>query len=194
MPERFYEAITRFLFVEDRPEKADIIFIPGSRHRELAERAAQLFHEGYAPRILPSGRGSILAQELPEKGRTEWDELRETLMDLGVPSSAILREDEATFTWENAIFSRRVTEREEICVRRAILCPQAFHARRALTYYRQQFPETEFLVCPAQTEGITASNWFLEPEKCRVVLGELERCGKQFGCMLPEGAPIGFRA
>ena len=57
-----------------------------------------------------------------------------------------------------------------------------------------QFPETEFLVCPAQTEGITASNWFLEPEKCRVVLGELERCGKQFGCMLPEGAPIGFRA
>ena len=29
--ERFIRAVTEFVFVEDKPEKADVIFIPGSR-------------------------------------------------------------------------------------------------------------------------------------------------------------------
>ena len=192
MAEPFYQGITEFIFVEDKPEKADIIFIPGSLNMELADRAAALYHEGYAPCILPSGRGSILKESLPGQGQTEWDKLRSRLLMLGVPSSAVLKEDRATFTWENAKYSRKVCDEQKISVKKAILCPQAFHARRALTYYRQQFPETEFLVCPAETAGISRENWFLSKEGTRRVLGELVRCGEQFGCMIPPGDPAGM--
>ena len=36
------EDITKFIFIKDEPEKADIIFIPGSSNWVLAETAARL--------------------------------------------------------------------------------------------------------------------------------------------------------
>ena len=52
----FIDEYTEFVFLEDEPEKADIIFLPGSDEGALAVRAAKLWKAGYAPVILPSGR------------------------------------------------------------------------------------------------------------------------------------------
>ena len=73
-------------------------------------------------------------------------------------------------------------------IRRAILCPQACHARRALLYYKVLYPETEFFVCPTVTRGISRENWFLDGQRIDVVLGELERYGSQFHEILREYA------
>ena len=62
------------------------------------------------------------------------------------PEEAILREDQATFTYENAIYSRQVTDREHLNIQKAILCCKACHARRALMYYKMLYPDTEFFV------------------------------------------------
>ena len=51
--------ITDFIFLHDAPQKADILFIPGNGHAEPSEYAAQLYHSGYAPLLLPSGRFSV---------------------------------------------------------------------------------------------------------------------------------------
>ncbi len=106
--------------------------------------------------------------------------MHETLTRMGVPDAAILREERATFTWENAIYSRKLTDELGIKVRRAIVCCQAYHARRCRMYYAQQFPETELLICPAVTRGIDRESWYRDPEKIDAVLGEVERCGSQF--------------
>ncbi|MFQ9807102.1 MAG: hypothetical protein ACLR07_12170 [Christensenellales bacterium] len=45
--------ITRFIFLSDKPQKADILFIPGNGHAEPSEYAAELYHQGYAPLFLP---------------------------------------------------------------------------------------------------------------------------------------------
>ena len=60
MNDKFLNQITEFIFVEDKAEKSDMIFIPGSGFPQLAEEAAKLYHQGLAPYILPSGRYSIL--------------------------------------------------------------------------------------------------------------------------------------
>ncbi len=207
MRERFFDCITDFIFLENEPEKADVIFVPGGHYPDGARRAAALYLDGYAPYVLPSGRYSKnighfsavpAGGEAPaadpagtaEEGRepseqncgyeTEWAYMRDIMLAEGVPDSAILREEDATFTWENAICSRHVLESLGIPVKRAILVCQAFHARRCLMYYQEQFPDTEFLICPVQTKGITRDSWFLDPDRIDTVLGEVERCGGQF--------------
>ncbi|MCD8337992.1 MAG: YdcF family protein [Lachnospiraceae bacterium] len=203
----FYDAITDFIFAEDELRKADIIFIPGSFQPELARRAAGLYREGYAPYILPSGKYSIkkdravqeknagiLSAKMPETEMpdkmpvsngahaydTESDFLGRILRAEGVPEEAILREPEATFTWENAIYSRRVTDDAQLVIRQAILCCKAFHARRSLMYYQEQFPDTEFIVCPVVIDGISRKSWYQTQAGIETVLGEVERCGGQF--------------
>lgn len=178
---KFIQDITNFIFVEDKPEKADIIFIPGGNQGAIAVKAAELYRAGYAPLVLPSGRFSKPVGHCGIPGyATEWQFLQEILLAEGVPPEAVLEEQQATYTYENAIYSRQVTDRLGLVIRRAILCPQACHARRALLYYEILYPDTEFYVCPAVTRGISRDNWFLEDEKIDAVLSELERCGSQF--------------
>lgn len=185
----FVEDITDFIFVENAPERADIIFIPGGDQGALAVMAARLYKEGYAPYVLPSGRFSkpVGHCQIPGyEGRTEWDFLHDILAREDVPETAILEEKEATYTYENAIYSRKVTDRLKLHIKKAILCPQACHARRALLYYKVCFPETEFLVCPTVTRGISRENWFLDEQKIDTVLSEMEKCGSQFHEILRE--------
>ena len=61
MYEEFLKQIEDFIFIEDKPEKADVIFVPGNGYPQMAEKAAQLYRCGMAPKILPSGRYSITA-------------------------------------------------------------------------------------------------------------------------------------
>lgn len=111
---------------------------------------------------------------------TECDYLCDILLREGVPEAAIIREDQATFTYENAIYSRKKTDELGMTIRRAILSCQAFHARRSLMYYQEQFPQTEFLVCPVVTRGISRESWYRTEAGIDTVLGEVERCGGQF--------------
>ena len=71
---------------------------------------------------------------------------------------AILQEKQATYTYENAIFSRKLTDKLGLDIKKAILVCQAYHARRASLYYQVCYPETEILVCPVipgASAGIT---------------------------------------
>ncbi len=181
----FYQGITDFIFMEDKPEKADLILITGGNYPEAAREAARLYQEGYAPRILPSGRYSIVDGSFAGEQETEWEYLRDILCENGVPEEAIMKEDQATFTYENAIFSRQVVNDAGLQVKKAILCCQAWHSRRAYMYYQQQFPDTQLMVCPVVTKGISRDNWFLSQEKTDVILGEIARIGDQFHCVLP---------
>lgn len=188
--ERFIRAVTDFIYVEDQPEKADVILVPGSRKIENCLRAVELYNAGYAPWVLPSGRYTIsrgyflpleepLRSEYPGDHETEWAFFRAVLMKHGVPESAILREDMSTYTWENAQFARDVLKTAGIPCRTAILCCHAFHARRALLYYQAAMPETRFIVCPASMPGYARDEWYKSEKGRARVLGELARLGTQ---------------
>lgn len=186
----FYDYLTDFIFVEDAPEKADVLFVPGGAYGEIAEHAARLYRQGYVPRILVSGKYSITegrfagakspASYRKYSYRTECEFLSDILLKNGGPPEAILQEEEATFTYENAINSRALTDSLGLSVRTAIISCQAYHARRCLLYFSLLYPDTRFLICPAVTRGISRDTWMLDPETIDLVLGEVERCGSQF--------------
>lgn len=194
MYEKFLKQTEDFIFIDDKPEKADVIFVPGNGYPQMAEKAAELYRRGLAPRVLPSGRYSVtvgkfagvLDREEYYNGdyETEWDFLKDVLIKNGVPEKAILREDQATFTYENAIYSRQVTDRRNMKIEKAILCCKAYHARRCLMYYQLLYPDTEFFVVPVDADGITRENWLEGEEGINAVTGEVSRIVKQFSLML----------
>lgn len=189
MNKRFLNRITDFIFIENQLQKADIIFVPGNGYPDMAVRAAELWHEGYAPFILVSGKYSKLDTgfkiKLQEDDRyfgsyqTECEFLSTVLRQEGVLDQAILKEDQATFTYENAIYARALTDQAGLQVHKAILCCQTYHACRCLMYFQLLYPDTQFYVCPADL-GINRENWHQTEQGVELVLGEVERCGSQF--------------
>lgn len=192
--EKFLETAEEFIFAENRPEKSDIIFIPGNGYPQMAEKAAEIYKKGMADWILPSGRYSVVSGKFSgvlEKGDiydkkyvTEWDFLRDVLVKNGVPEDKILEESHATYTYENAIYSRQVTDHAGLKIEKAILCCKSYHARRCLMYYQFLYPETKFYVIPVNADGITRENWRENEAGIDAVTGELSRIVKQFSLML----------
>jgi uncharacterized SAM-binding protein YcdF (DUF218 family) len=123
---------------------ADAILVLGGATRpalaprefpELAEaadriiHAARLFHAGKAPIIVASG-GRLPWQE----GPAEAENIAFVLEALGVPASAIVREDESTNTYENCVNSQRLLEARG--AREVLLVTSALHMRRAFATCR----------------------------------------------------------
>lgn len=187
---RIIDDITNFIFLEDKLEKADIIFIPGCAYAELAEHAAKLFCSGYSKFVLPAGKYSVKRGYFPGplsksdkytgSYKTEWEFLKDVLVQNGVIETSILKEDESENTYENAINSKKVTDSHNLTIKKAIICCKAFHARRALMYYQLCYPETEFIICPTETQGVNKEDWFKSDTGIDKVMGELTRCGWQF--------------
>lgn len=173
-----YEAITSFIFMSDELEKADVILIPGGSQPALMERAAKLYHDGYAPYILISG--GVNKKLAP--GQTEYAYLREIGLSLGVPDQAILKEDQAAHTFDNAVLSKAVLTENKIQVKKAILVCKNYHARRAYLTYKVNFPKAvQFIVQPiVDSRNITAEHWMDDEDHRKRVLGEVEKIGKYF--------------
>jgi uncharacterized SAM-binding protein YcdF (DUF218 family) len=102
----------------------------------------------------------------------------------GVSKSAIIGENQSSFTKDNAYFSRKVLDGKGIIIEKAIICCKNFHARRALMCYQFAFPEVEFRVYPTpyyeQDIDITKDNWYQTEAGIKRVLGELQRYSNQF--------------
>lgn len=189
MRTRIVQDITDFIFLEDRPEKADVIFIPGGSYPQLPEKAAALWRAGYAPWVVPSGRFSIKcggfagaksqAEKYNKEYATECAFYTDVLQAGGVDAAQIIPEDQARYTAENARFSKRLLEARGIRPQKAILCCKGYHSRRCLMYYQFSFPDTEFFVVPVYM-GVTRENWFRTDIGLEKVLGELTRLGTQF--------------
>ena len=187
MTDRLLAFITDRVFLCDPPAKADIIFIPGGSYPELPEHAARLYREGFAPLALPTGRFSARrrafpgpkakAARYPGPYETEHAFMADVLRKNGVPEEAVLREDRARRTRQNAFFSRAVTDARGLTVNRAIIVCKAFHARRCLTLWRHAYPATEFFVCPVSPDGVTRENWYRTKRGRRCVLSELAHLG-----------------
>ncbi|TFE19072.1 YdcF family protein [Cohnella luojiensis] len=176
-----FDCISDFMFFETDLERADVILVPGGSHPQLMERAAELYHRELAPYILPSGGSTSKVMT------TEWEFLRDVGIRLGVPDEALLREDKATNTFENARNSWDVLQQNGINPQKVILVCKSYHARRALLTYQVYFPSnTTFFVSPVTDKtGTTKENWFLEEQKIGYVMKELTKVGQYFAHHIP---------
>lgn len=124
----------KFLCVDSGPVRADVLVVLGGGVHERPVRAAELFKQGAAPRILITGAGDDLIN-------------RDILLQLGVPRRALELESDSLTTRENALFTIRLLRAEH--VRSAVLVTTWYHARRALKTFEHFAPEIKFYSRPS---------------------------------------------
>ena len=138
------QVIWDYLGMHQEPQKADCIVGFGNFNDNIARRAAQLYHQGYADRILfTGGLGRNTRGLLPE---TEAARFARVAEECGVPGDDILREDRSTNTKENILFTREMLERLELKHERILGVHQPFMERRICAAMGVYWPEQSFRV------------------------------------------------
>lgn len=151
MDENLIDDYARLLFdyhfLQQPLKKADCIFVLGSHDPSVADYAAQLYNEGFAPYIIFSGGVVRPAGELRNiVPKTEAEAFFDIAVSLGVPVEAILLENEATNTGENFIFTKRLLKDRNLDFSSFILVQKPYMIRRTYATAMVQFKEYEFSV------------------------------------------------
>ena len=183
-----------YLGMHQQPEKADVIVGFGNFNDNIARRAAELYLQGYAPKILfTGGLGRNTKNLLPEP---EADRFARVAMECGVPQADILREDQSTNTKENILFTREMLERLGLKHDRILGVHQPFMERRICAAMGVYWPEQSFRVTSPQ---VTIAEYLREAERqgmtqegsISVIVGDFQRMDlyARLGYQLPQEIP-----
>lgn len=129
--------------VNDVLVKADMIMVLGSHDLRIADYAAKLYLEGWAPIILFSGGFGRLTGDWK---RPEAEMLSERAGELGVPAEAMILESRSTNTGENIEFSKLLLQERGIEPRNFIVVQKPYMERRAYATFKKRWPDKDFVV------------------------------------------------
>jgi len=183
-----------YLGMHQQPRKADCIVGFGNFNADIARRAAELYLQGYAPRILFTGglgRNTSRLFTEPEAVR-----FAKAAMDCGVPERDIILEARSTNTKENIDFMREIFEKQNIPHDHVLGVHQPFMERRIVAALGVYWPELNFTVTSPQVtipeylesarrQGMT------ENASISVIVGDFQRIDlyARLGYQLPQEIP-----
>jgi len=142
------ETLWNYHLMKHQIAKADAILVLCSHDERVAERAAQLFHEGWAPLVIFSGGQGAITSSLWDEPEAE--RFARIAADLGVPRESILIEPHSTNTGENIEFTKRLLAERGLDLQKFIVVQKPYMERRAFATFRQLWPEKELIVTSPQ--------------------------------------------
>ena len=188
------QVIWDYLGLHQEPVKADLIVGFGNFNTDIARRAAELYHQGYAPKILfTGGLGRNTEGLLPEPEAVRFARVA---MECGVPKEDILLEDKSANTKENFEFTRQLLEEQSIPHDHILGVHQPFMERRITAAMGVYWSELDFSVTSPQVsipeylqrakeQGIS------ENASISVIVGDFQRMDlyAKLGYQLPQHIP-----
>ncbi len=172
--------------------KSDCIVALGSHDTRVAERAAEVFLEGWAPLLVCSGHLGALTSGM--WSRSEAEVFAEIAEARGVPRERLLLEDRSTNTGENVEFTRRLLSQKGLEPRTAIAVQKPYMERRTLATFAARWPELDVRVTSPQIafDDYPAGD-IRKDDVIHVMVGDLQRLlvyGKK-GWSAPQPVPAG---
>ena len=196
------QVIWDYLCLHQQPQKADVIVGFGNFNTDIARRAAELYRQGLAPKILfTGGLGRNTEGLLPEPEAVRFARVA---MECGVPEEDILIEDKSTNTKENIEFTRALLEEKGIPHGHILGVHQPFMERRIKAAMGVYWPGLNFSVTSPQVtipEYLAAAKkqGVSENASISVIVGDFQRMdlyakkGYQLPQHIPEEAWEAFR-
>ncbi|MCA9349414.1 YdcF family protein [Candidatus Saccharibacteria bacterium] len=161
----------QFLTIDDQPEKsAAIIVISGGQTLARAQTGLELFNKGYSSTLIFSG--AVTDGDSDSNAEV----MKQYALDQGVPESAIITEDQATNTLENA--ERIVKLIGNLSSKRVILVTSPYHQKRSyLTFHKVLGDDWEILSYPSTEPGSDWSKygWWRTAFGWRITISELAK-------------------
>lgn len=179
--QELFNNIYDYLSQSDEPEQADIIFVFGSKMLTRTEKAVQLYKEGFAPKIVLSGRGPFY--ELDKHEKPEAEILAGYALDKGVPKTALILEKESITIPDNVKRSLNLLERDGVPHKRIILVNSPFSQRRGWAHFSKMGESGTKLIrvnADSTLERYSRNGWYHDETGVKLVAKEL------FGLKLSE--------
>lgn len=171
------DAITRFLYIADKPTEVDFAFVLGSPTISSMEPAIDLYKSGKTSWIVISGHGPHLQTGAP----TEAEIYKNYAIDKGVPAAQILIETQATNTKENFLFVRDIVEAQFGWknVSKISISGKPFHMRRAQMTANATWPKhIELVMLPSNhSDDSPSETWWQTESGYQYVMRELQAIG-----------------
>jgi uncharacterized SAM-binding protein YcdF (DUF218 family) len=155
-------------------EKADCILVLGSHDLRVAERAAQLYFERWAPIIIFSGGlGNFTKETWTE---TEADQFAAIAISMGVPEDVILIENRSTNTGENILFTQKLLAGKSLDPQSFIVVQKPYMERRSYATFKKHWPDKKLIVTSPQISFETYPTEEIPLERViNIMVGDLQR-------------------
>jgi uncharacterized SAM-binding protein YcdF (DUF218 family) len=154
--------------------KADCILVLGSHDLRVAERAAQLFLEGWAPMIIFSGGLGNFTKDMWTE--TEADQFAAIAVNMGVPKESILVENKSTNTGENILFTQRLLAQKNLDPQSFILVQKPYMEKRSYATFKKHWPGKELIVTSPQISFEAYPTEEIPLERViNIMVGDLQR-------------------
>lgn len=122
-------------------QKADAIFVLCSHDTRVAQRALDLYSEGFAPWVIVSGGAGKLTKDLFSKSEAEV--FKDILVAGGVPEDKIIVEPKSANTGENVRFTFDLLTSINRMFSSLILVQKPYMERRTYATFKKQWPDAE---------------------------------------------------
>lgn len=155
-------------------EESQCILALGSHDLRVADRAAELYLEGWAPLLIFSGGLGNLTQDLWTE--PEADQFARIALERGVPAEAILVENKSTNTGENIVFTRQLLLDHGLDIERFIVVQKPYMERRSYATFKKHWPDKQLIVTSPQIdfEHYAAGDISLD-KVINIMAGDLQR-------------------
>jgi len=175
--ERLARIIWEYHHLNHHLKKADLLFVLGSHDIRVAEYAARLFLDGWAPYILFSG-GIAHNDDLLNTGwkKSEAEIFAEIAMKLGVPENKIFIESEAGNTGENVSLSEQILLEKGIRFDSIIAVQKPYMERRTFATIKVHWPEKELIISsPSLSYEEYPNGEISKDDLINIMIGDLQR-------------------
>lgn len=155
-------------------EKSDCILALGSHDLRVADRAAELYLEGWAPLIIMSGGLGNLTKGIWTE--SEADQFAAAAIQKGVPEQHILIENKSSNTGENIVFTQMLLAKKGINPSSFIVVQKPYMERRAYATFKMHWPEKKLLITSPQISFDKYATADITIEKViNIMTGDLQR-------------------
>lgn len=155
-------------------QKADCIFVLGSHDTRVADRAAEIYLQGWAPLLIFSGGLGRLTKE--SWTETEADLFAKIAMQKGIPEKNILIENRSTNTGENVLFTQKLLQQNGLDPQRFILVQKPYMERRTYATFQKQWPgKTVYVTSPQISFEDYPTKEFPLEKVINIMIGDLQR-------------------
>jgi len=175
--------------------EADCLFVLCSHDLRVADYAARLFLEGWAPVLIFSG-GMAHQNDLLDTGweLSEAETFARRALDAGVPEEAVILETRASNTGENVLFTSALLEKSRLSFRTFLAVQKPYMERRAWAAIRKLRPDWDVLMTsppvsyedyPDPAQGISREDLI------NIMVGDLQRIREypEKGFQIPQEIP-----